>query len=66
VEDRLAVVAAIHHVIHGARILDSELSSHVRQRSAGLDGCQGKWNDTENRPLSDIVDQIRPRIGTDR
>jgi hypothetical protein len=30
-KDRLAVVFAIHDVVDGARILDSEFASHVRQ-----------------------------------
>ena len=33
-EDRLAMVAAVHDVINGPRILDSELSSHVSSMSA--------------------------------
>ncbi len=40
-EDRLAVVAAIHDVIDGTRILDSEFSGHVRHSRVARGCCQG-------------------------
>ena len=50
-ENVLALVAAVHHVVHGTRILDAELSSPEGESRGDGAEAQVECGNVENRPL---------------